>query len=225
MEKLLSSRIREAVELGKKMFGGGEQLGRACTPAVSGANISRWATGVAVPRVAQVENLLELVGAQLVLPGENVRDFARVVQVADTEAVQQSLMQTAYDGEPESVVEYVLSRKHAQPNMLFHPDYLEKIGVEAPYCFLLEVHNDNMFPTMRAGDQVLADKTQTDVTMSPELFVIYAEGGIMVRRLSKVGGVLNLTQDSGNRTISLNQEQQAEISVLGKVVWIGKRIA
>lgn len=223
MEKLLSSRIREAVELGKKIYGSGEQLGRACTPAVSGANISRWANGTAVPRVAQVENLLELVGAQLILPGETVRDFARVIQVADTEAVQQHLVQSSYD-EPESVVDYVLSRKHAQPNMLFHPDYLRKLGLEAHHCFLLEIHNDNMFPTMRAGDQVLVDKTQTDVTMSPELFVIYAEGGIMVRRLSKVGGVLNLTQDSGNRTISLNQEQQAEISVLGKVVWLGKRI-
>lgn len=227
MENSLRYQIIKAVEIGKKMFGGGEGLGRACTPPVSGANISRWSNGKVLPKVGQIENLLELVGARLVLPDEEVVSFAKLHQLSDTELVEQKLIARSSRDSIEPLIDYVIRRKHAQPRMLFHPDYLRALDVKAQDGFLYEIHNDEMLPTLRAGDQVLADKSLVTASFTPELFVIFvpAEDTIIVRRLSCIDGILRIAQDSGNRIIELPPERQASISILGKVIWAGRRIA
>ena len=226
MENMTTERrIRKLIEIGKQMFGDGAALGRACVPVQSAANISRWGKeGGALPQVKQLAALLEAVGGRILLPAEHVRDFARIFQLADTEKVQHDLVALAAADKPESVIEYVKARKHVQPNTLFHPDYLESLGVDAVNCFLLSIHNDAMMPTLRAGDQVLADTSKTHVGLTGELFVILANDTIMVRRLARIGDELHVTQDLGARTIKLMEDQQQAVTILGKVVWTGKRV-
>lgn len=224
MENSLREQIIKAIELGKKMFGGGEGLGKACDPPVSGVNISRWSTGKYLPQAKQLETLCDLVGARLVLPDEEVITFARIRQLVDTELVQQKLVVENAQNDVEPLTDYVVKRKYMHPKMLFHPDYLRELNVEAQNCFLFQIYNDNMLPTLRDGDQVLADKTLTDVSFTPELFVILAEENLMVRWLSRVGGMLRVAQESGNRVIELPPERQSSIHILGKVVWTSGRV-
>lgn len=224
-EKLLGQKIIEAIELGKQMFGSAAGLARQYGGGPrEEVYISRWAKGDISPQVAKVEKLLAAVGAELVLPAETIRDYTRLVQLYDTDEASAAILGKMSEIEPESVAQYVLARKHAKPNLLFHPDFLKKLDVDARYAFLFEVHNDGMSPTLNTGDQVLADARSFLPDFTPSMYVISMNGGFWVRWLQKVGSEIILSDERTQRQMRLSPEQQQELRILGKIVWIGKKV-
>jgi hypothetical protein len=49
-------------------------------------------------------------------------------------------------------------------------------------------------------------------------------GGLWVRWLQKVGSEIILSDERTQRQMRLSPEQQQELRILGKIVWIGKKV-
>lgn len=80
MNKLLSDKIVEALELGKRRYGSVAALARASK--ASEVNIGRWIKRQQKPKVSEVEELLELIGAKLMLPDETLVNYDLIPKVA-----------------------------------------------------------------------------------------------------------------------------------------------
>ena len=64
----LNEQLIKVIEIGIKRCGSAAKLARAT--GISNANISRWVNGVQIPKVSQIEPLLEMLGASLTIPDE-----------------------------------------------------------------------------------------------------------------------------------------------------------
>lgn len=224
-EKLLSQKVIEAIELGKQMFGSAAGLARQYGGGLKEeVYIGRWAKGENSPQVAKIEKLLAAVGAELVLPTETIRDYARIIQLYDTDEAEAAILGKMSEVNPESVLQYVLARKHAKPDLLFHPDLLNKLDVDSRYAFLFEVHNDAMAPILNIGDQVLVDARIHTPDFTNALYVMSIEGGLLVRWMQKIGPEIIIADERTQRQTRLSPEQQKALRILGKIVWIGKKV-
>ena len=89
---------------------------------------------------------------------------------------------------------------------------------------VIEVSGDSMEPTLYKGDHVLVDLQNTALAQ-PGLFVLRLDESLMVKRVQK------LIKSGNVRVISDNPRYEAEeisdenrISVIGRVIWIGRSV-
>ena len=212
--------LMSAIEEGKEQYGSYSALSRAS--GVSEANISRWRKGQQVPRLADYAPILDAVGAQIVLPGQTVRDFVRITAFRQEDANAHDLERHNDPSVPESLIEYVLKRRHALPSMLFHPDKLEELEVDAQHALLFTVSDGDMWPSIQRGDQVLVDLRLTNIE-NGELYLVAVNNVYSLRRLTRrLSGLLMSADNVGDETVP--PELESQLTILGKVVWLGKKL-
>jgi len=99
------------------------------------------------------------------------------------------------------------------------------LGLDPARLALIDVAGDSMAPTIGDGDLILIDTRPTPVK-SEGVYVINLSGALLVKRLRmRLSGVVDVVSDNeryGTETIS--GEQLAQLAVLGRVVWQGRRI-
>lgn len=95
---------------------------------------------------------------------------------------------------------------------------VERLGV-------LEIDNDSMEPTLRPGDHGLIDTGQTDPAARQGIYVLRAEQGLIVKRVSidPTSGRLTLKSDNPDYETQANVRPTA-VRVLGRLIWIGRRV-
>ena len=115
--------IKEAV----RVAGSQKQLAEAV--GTNRAKICKWLTGTS-PTTKDFAGIADFIGAQLIFPGEtpDLRTFARMLALEAEDAPAHHMERGLDSTTPESVLEYVAAKRHNQPDMLFHPDYLAKLG-------------------------------------------------------------------------------------------------
>ena len=91
---------------------------------------------------------------------------------------------------------------------------------------MIEVQGDSMQPTMMDGDMLLVNSQVNQIRDG--IYVLRFDGLLMVKRLQRQpGGHVMVTSDNPAYTpftVDLNDES-TEFSVLGKVVWVGRRLS
>lgn len=198
-------------------------LGRAV--GVNKSNLSNWSQKKSAPSTAQLAPIADLVGAQIVLPGEtpDLRTFARMLALEAEDAPAHHMERGLDSTTPESVLEYVAAKRHHQPDMLFHPNYLTKLGLDAADGILYRVPNDALHPAVSRGDQVLVDRTQTSIE-DGALYLFHLGPSFALRYAARELGRVILYTTSSVPSQSLTPEQEQEIKILGRVVWVGKKL-
>ncbi len=91
---------------------------------------------------------------------------------------------------------------------------------------IIDIDGDSMEPTLRSGDQVLLDFTQTNPAAKDGLYAIrYDGGGLQVKRLSMHPESKRLAIRSDNPAYpSYESIDPVAIVVIARVVWIGRRV-
>lgn len=98
---------------------------------------------------------------------------------------------------------------------------LTRAPVEA--LFLARGDGDSMMPTLINDDQVLIDTSQTRITQSDRIWALaIGEAGMIKRVRVLPQGRVELHSD--NVTIRPQEVALADLTVIGRVIWVGRRV-
>lgn len=102
------------------------------------------------------------------------------------------------------------------------PALLRQLGVRAEAASMIRVEGDSMEPTLSDGDEILVDRDRREVRGRGGIFVIRADGALMVKRLRPaVGGVEVL---SDNSAYPVRRFGWGKAEVIGRVVWFSRAL-
>lgn len=106
----------------------------------------------------------------------------------------------------------------------FDEAWLRKLGVEPRNVSLIRVEGDSMQPTLNDGDDIMVDKGAALKSLRDGIHVIRIDGVLMVKRLARApGGRLSVLSDNPAYP-SWPDRDPAEVQVVGRVVWVGRRL-
>lgn len=89
---------------------------------------------------------------------------------------------------------------------------------------VIEVSGDSMEPTLYARDHVLVDIATVSLSQ-PGLFVLRIDDSLMVKRVQKLIGTGSIKVISDNPRYETEEiADEARISVVGRVIWIGRSV-
>jgi phage repressor protein C with HTH and peptisase S24 domain len=111
-------------------------------------------------------------------------------------------------------------------SMLFRMPWLRSV-TSAPLESLavIPVDGDSMEPTLRTGDHALVDLTQRKPQRKDGLYVLRSADGLQVKRVSAHPATGRLAIRSDNSAYeSYTDVDPASVEILGRVIWIGRRI-
>ncbi len=99
-----------------------------------------------------------------------------------------------------------------------------ELGCDAATLAMAVVRGDAMDPMLDEGDRVLVDKSQAGPT-SDGVYVLDVDGAVQLRRLQRLPGN-EIQASSANAAYSPFRfaPQDASVSVIGRVVWVGKEL-
>ncbi len=206
-KRLLSDQIVDAIVLGKRIYGNAAGLSRAS--GVSAINISRWGNRQQIPKVSQVEGLLALVGARLVLPDEKMVDYEFVPKVVAKAGAGASL---ETDGNVEGLY-------------AFRRDFLCTKHISIGNSVLMGVVGDSMEPLFSDGDTILVDKSDVDVR-DGHIYVVTLGDELRVKRIHKgLNGLILRSENPRYPDIDVEGPDLETFVIHGRVRWCGKVFA
>lgn len=104
---------------------------------------------------------------------------------------------------------------------------LSELNVSPSDVCLLTVESENMEPTFRRGDIILVDHRDTGPS-GDGVYVLKMDEALLIKRLQrKLGGVISVTNDNvtySSFEIDKQQMSSGHFTVMGRVIWVGRRI-
>lgn len=106
----------------------------------------------------------------------------------------------------------------------FDEAWLRKLGVDPKNVSLIRVEGDSMQPVLNDGDDIMVDRGATFQPLRDGIHVIRLDGALMVKRLARApGGLLSVLSDNPAYP-SWPGRDPAEVELVGRVVWVGRRL-
>lgn len=219
--------MKDKVVEGLKQFVFGEHQGNKASAArdlgLKHMTLVNWLEGNRTPNLEALQPVFEALGWQIVFPGQSIRDYARILQMRDTDASAHDLAMANDDTTPESVLEFVAAKRHHRPDVMFSPEILKELRLDAADALLYTTHSDALSPLIRNGAQVLVDRTKTAIE-DGAIYLIHLGTSLVLRRITRDVGRLLLSGKPELPVLYIAPEQEAEMKILGKVVWVGNKI-
>ncbi|MBF0422320.1 MAG: helix-turn-helix transcriptional regulator [Magnetococcales bacterium] len=111
-------------------------------------------------------------------------------------------------------------------HMAFKSDWVRGVmGLDPTKIVLVSIIGDSMEPTLKEGDLVLLD--QRDQNMRNDaIYVMRRDEDLVAKRLQRGfdGSVTIKSDNAAYEDIRITSEQAAQLAILGRVVWTGRRI-
>lgn len=90
---------------------------------------------------------------------------------------------------------------------------------------IIKVMGDSMFPTLADGDDILVERSLTGLSLHDGIYVLRRDDTLMVKRITVNPSGSSLTVASDNKSYATWTDcSPAEIDLVGRVVWAGRRI-
>jgi hypothetical protein len=106
----------------------------------------------------------------------------------------------------------------------FDEKWLRKLGVDPAQVSLIRVEGDSMQPTLNDGDDIMVDKAAALKPLKSGVHVLRMDDVLMVKRLAAgKGGKLSVLSDNPAYPDWRDLDAGA-VSVIGRVVWVGRRL-
>lgn len=118
---------------------------------------------------------------------------------------------------------FVSSEQKSDP-VPFRTDWLKKEGLCVDRLAVIRAKGDSMEPTISDDDVILVNLINGDAPRDG-LYVLRMDTSLFVKRLQfdMLGGMKVISDNPGYDTQILTKEQRAEIEIIGRVVWAGKK--
>lgn len=119
--------------------------------------------------------------------------------------------------------QFVSDEQKSEP-MAFRTEWLRKEGLKPDRLAVIRAKGDSMEPTISDNDIILLHLANGDAPRDG-LHVIRMEGGLFVKRLqfSPLGDVKVVSDNPTYQSWDFTKEQRADLHVVGRVVWAGKK--
>ena len=106
----------------------------------------------------------------------------------------------------------------------FDESWLRQMGLDPAGLSLIRVVGDSMQPTLNDGDDIMVDSAAALRAPKKGIHVLRLDGTLMVKRLLPgKGGRLSILSD--NRAYpAIEDVAAAEVTVIGRVVWVGRKL-
>ncbi|MGU5714914.1 MULTISPECIES: XRE family transcriptional regulator [Aeromonas] len=119
--------------------------------------------------------------------------------------------------------QFVSDEQKSEP-MAFRTEWLRKEGLKPDRLAVIRAKGDSMEPTISDNDIILLHMANGDAPRDG-LHVIRMEGGLFVKRLqfSPLGDVKVVSDNPTYQSWDFTKEQRADLHVVGRVVWAGKK--
>lgn len=110
----------------------------------------------------------------------------------------------------------------AEP-MAFRTDWLRREGFDPAKMAVIRAKGDSMEPTINDGDVILV-RLKNGEAPRDGLYVLRLDGGLFVKRLQfDLGGVRIISDNPLYKSRDLSKTELAELDLVGRVVWAGKK--
>lgn len=90
---------------------------------------------------------------------------------------------------------------------------------------MIPVEGDSMHPTLSSGDQIMVDRSDTEIRGGDGIYVIRLGDALMVKRIQRMpGGIIEIASDNPSYKLFTVEagDYPDDFSVIGRVVWYGK---
>jgi hypothetical protein len=117
--------------------------------------------------------------------------------------------------------------ERALGRMGFEPAWLRRIGIaDANLLSVIRVQGDSMMPTLSDGDEILVDRGDAAQRLRDGIYVLRLEDALVVKRVAVNPATRRLSIRSDNQAYPGWPDcDPAQVEVLGRVVWVGRRLA
>lgn len=108
----------------------------------------------------------------------------------------------------------------------FSKDWLRQLtNAKQDDLSIIKVVGDSMFPTLADGDDILVERSLPGHSLHDGIYVLRRDDSLMVKRITvnPSGGSLTVASDNKNHA-TWTDCSPAEIDLVGRVVWAGRRI-
>lgn len=102
------------------------------------------------------------------------------------------------------------------------PGLLRQLGVRPAAASMIRVEGESMLPTLADGDEILVDRDRRRLAARPALYVLRADGVVMVKRLRALGDEVEIASD--NLAFPPRLCAAGEVEVIGRVVWLSRAL-
>ena len=108
----------------------------------------------------------------------------------------------------------------------FDPAWLRRIAADPEKLSIIQVEGDSMLPSLSDGDDILVDAADGAGRLRDGIYVLRLEGALVVKRLAlnPVAGQVTIQSDNPAYP-SWPDCDPARVDVVGRVVWVGRRVA
>jgi phage repressor protein C with HTH and peptisase S24 domain len=115
--------------------------------------------------------------------------------------------------------------ERAHGHIAFDPAWLRRLAADSKLLSLIRVEGDSMAPTLVDGDEILVDRADAAERLRDGIYVLRIEDALVVKRIAR---------HPAGRTISIRSDNEAypgwpdcdaaAVAVVGRVVWVGRRV-
>ncbi|MGL5668768.1 MAG: XRE family transcriptional regulator [Shewanella sp.] len=118
---------------------------------------------------------------------------------------------------------FVSSEQKSDP-VPFRTEWLKKEGLSVDRLAVIRAKGDSMEPTISDDDVILVNLINGDAPRDG-LYVLRTADSLFVKRLQFdiLGGMKVISDNPDHDTVVLTKEQRAEVEIIGRVVWAGKK--
>jgi phage repressor protein C with HTH and peptisase S24 domain len=109
----------------------------------------------------------------------------------------------------------------------FDERFLKKLcSARAADLSIIRVRGDSMFPTLADGDDIMVDRSVAGTKLQDGIYVLRRDDTLTVKRLAIHPGSHKLTISSDNSAYPTWPDcEAADVDVIGRVVWAGRKIS
>ena len=113
----------------------------------------------------------------------------------------------------------------ARGHIAFDPLWLRQVAADPKRLSLIRVEGDSMAPTLADGDEILVDRGDAAERLRDGIYVLRIEDSLVVKRVAPdpAGRALSIRSDN-TAYPSWSARDPATVEVVGRVVWVGRRI-
>jgi Peptidase S24-like len=107
----------------------------------------------------------------------------------------------------------------------FDPRWLRRLGADTRALSIISVEGDSMAPTLDDGDDILVDGADTAARLRDGIYVLRMDDALMVKRVARLPVPGRISVKSDNPLYPSWPDLAADaVSLVGRVVWTGRRV-